>query len=79
MNNPLLDDDGENRAVRWFLEAYGGNHGLTVGAMQKHMSRCGYPLWPKWCDVLNEDRHHLTKGGAQLWLRYLFDLEKISE
>jgi hypothetical protein len=70
----LIDkDDGENRAVRWFLACYGGASGVTVGAMKRHLTNCGYPFWPTW--VAEQDREHLTKGGAQHWLRHLFALE----
>lgn len=75
MSGPLLDDDGENRAVRYFLAAYGGSNGMTIGTMKRHLECCGYPFWPEWCDTEHPSTH-LTKGGAQLWLRYLFDLEK---
>lgn len=68
----LLDDDGENRAVRAFLMLY-GQQGVTAASMRCHMESMGYPYWPDWVD---EQPGHLTKGGAQLWLRLLFDLEK---
>jgi hypothetical protein len=68
----LMDDDGENRAVRCFLMQY-GVPGLTTGAMRKHMERCGFSHWPEW--VTEQDGEHLTKGGAQHWLRHLFALE----
>lgn len=73
----LLNTDGENRPVRWFLAAYGGGTGMTVGRMKKHLKCCGYPFWPAWCDEPGEDAMHLTKGGAQLWLRHLFNLEEL--
>lgn len=76
MDRPLLDDEGENRAVRSFLAYYGGNAGGTVGDMRQHLEMSGYPFWPAWCQDAHVSREHLTKGGAQLWLRYLFDLEK---
>jgi lysophospholipase L1-like esterase len=69
-----MDDEGENLAVRVFLMQY-GTPGLTVGAMSRHMSRCGYPLWPAWVNGDAWDGGHLTKAGAQLWLRHLFSLE----
>jgi hypothetical protein len=49
---------------------------MTVGKMKKHLTNCGYPFWPTWCDEPNGDGMHLTKGGAQAWLRHLFSLEK---
>jgi hypothetical protein len=69
----LLDTDGENLAVRWFLAMYGGTTSPTVGQMRRHLEACGFPCWPEWAAAPNDD--HLTKGGAQDWLRYLFELE----
>lgn len=71
----LLDKDGENRAVRMFLALYGGNPGVTVEQMRKHLTLLGYELWPAWASDLTP-HGHLTKGGAQDWLRYLFALEQ---
>lgn len=73
MSTPLMDDDGENRAVRAFLMQY-GESGLTVGAMQRHMTRAGWPQCPEWVTA-SEGCEFLTKGGAQSWLRHLFALE----
>jgi hypothetical protein len=74
MDRELMDSDGENRAVRSFLMQY-GYPGLTVGAMRDHMRSSGWEgYWPEWV----ADAHsaaHLTKAGAQLWLRCLFALE----
>ena len=74
MSEHLLDDDGENRAVRAFLMMY-GEPGFTVGAMRFHMEMCGFPHWPEW--VTEGSTSHLTKAGAQLWLRHLFALEDV--
>ncbi len=72
----LLDDDGENKAVRWFLACYGGGGNKTIGTMKLHLEMSGFSgCWPEWCNTEHPSTH-LTKGGAQLWLRYLFDLEK---
>lgn len=68
----LIETDGENRAVRAFLLLYGGSAGVTTTQMRRHMEASGYPLWPEW--AAHADRH-LTKGGAQDWLRHLFALE----
>lgn len=68
----LIDTDGENRAVRAFLLLYGGSAGVTTTQMRRHMEASGSPLWPEW--AAHADRH-LTKGGAQDWLRHLFALE----
>jgi hypothetical protein len=68
----LLDVDGENRAVRMFLLLYGGSNGVTTGLMRYHLKMSGYDnAWPEWAN----DNMHLTKAGAQLWLRHLFNLE----
>lgn len=70
-DEPLMDH-GENRAVRAFLLHYGAP-GLTVGQMQRNMIRNGFPHWPAWVEV--GSTAHLTKAGAQDWLRHLFALE----
>lgn len=78
MNKDLIDADGENRAVRAFLAQYGSNHvGVSVGAMILHMERSGYPFYPEWAPHQWEE--HLTKAGAQQWLRHLFALEGQTE
>lgn len=70
---PILDADGENRAVRAFLMLYGcGNP--TAEGMAKHLRWCGFDIVPDW---VAQSPGHLTKGGAQLWLRMLFDAEKV--
>lgn len=69
----LLDDDGENRAVRAFLMYYGGGDDVTAEKMATHMRMSGFDVVPDW---IERSPGHLTKGGAQLWLRMLFDLEK---
>lgn len=75
MTKELLDADGENRAVRSFLMLYGGQYGISVEAMKAHMKLCGLPHWPAWADK-EPTSAHLTKGGAQDWLRHLFALER---
>jgi hypothetical protein len=74
MRKDLIDpEDGENRAVRAFLLHYGAP-GLTVGRMRENLRLSGWGgCWPEW--VNTQDREHLTKGGAQDWLRHLFALE----
>lgn len=71
-----LMDDGENRAVRFFLALYGGQRGITVGNMKENLRMAGYSHWPAWVDDPKEYHQHLAKTGAQIWLRHLFDLEK---
>ncbi|MGE8376284.1 MAG: hypothetical protein ACN6N5_13200 [Diaphorobacter nitroreducens] len=73
MDRELLDEDGENQAVRTFLMLYGT--GLTVARMREHMASAGWPQAPEWA-TKPEAQGHLTKGGAQDWLRHLFALEK---
>lgn len=71
-----LMDDGENLAVRWFLAMYGGQHGVTVGQMKAHLEACGFDgCFPDWVNSYHKDSH-LTKSGAQDWLRHLFGLEQ---
>lgn len=74
MDRELLDEDGENQAVRTFLMAY-GEPGLTVARMRRHMELAGWPQAPEWT-TKPEAQGHLTKGGAQDWLRHLFALEE---
>lgn len=69
----LLDDDGENQAVRMFLLLY-GQPGLTVAHMREHMESAGWPQVPEWA-TKPEAQGRLTKAGAQSWLRHLFALE----
>lgn len=73
---PLLKDN-ENQAIRTFLMLYGGEHGISVGDMKKHMTMSGYPLWPTWVDNELELKAHLTKSGAQGWIRHLLNLETV--
>jgi hypothetical protein len=70
---PVQDAEGENRAVRSFLLLY-GQRGVTVGGMKRHMGMSGFKSWPAWVDTEPEGAH-LTKAGAQLWIRHLFALE----
>ena len=73
----LIDEEGENRAVRMFLALYGGHSGVTKEQMRKHLQMSGFDgAWPEW--VTTHDGH-LTKGGAQLWIRHLFSLEPARE
>lgn len=73
MDRELLDEDGENQAVRTFLMAY-GEPGLTVARMRRHMELAGWHQAPEWT-TKPEAQGNLTKGGAQDWLRHLFALE----
>jgi hypothetical protein len=72
----LFDEDGENQAVRSFLMHYSCDRSLTVTQMRKHMKRSGW--LPEHCPPFARDSNdgsHLTKAGAQIWIRHLFDLE----
>ena len=68
----LIDEDGENLAVRVFLMRYGGAS-TTSTQMAAHMRALGFDVVPDW---VGQAPGHLTKGGAQLWLRMLFGLEQ---
>lgn len=75
MNN-LLDSDGENQAVRCFLLHY-QNPGVSIGALRNALRRSGFDgCWPDWVNG-RETSEPITKAGAQLWIRHLFDLEKL--
>jgi esterase/lipase len=79
MTRKLLDDDGENRAVRTFLQLYGATSSITLKDMCRHLEMSGFDgYWPEWV-ADSHDRDHLTKGGAQSWLRYLFSLEQTTD
>ena len=68
----MVDDEGENQAVRMFLALYGGQYGITAEQMRKHLKMAGFDgAWPEWA---NSHNGHLTKAGAQLWIRHLFAL-----
>lgn len=72
----LLREDGENMAVRGFLMMYGGANGITVGMMRDHMALLGWgKCWPAWVNEAHANMH-LTKAGAQDWVRHLFALEQ---
>lgn len=69
----LIDDDGENRAVRGFL--LGLEAGVTKFAtMRQHLTAYGFAHWP---DHFNVAQGHITKAEQQEWLRHLFALEAI--
>lgn len=71
----LLDDDGENRALRTFLMQYSCDRATTVGAMLAHMNRSGWRgLAPAFALGVRPEEN-LTKAGAQLWIRHLLSIE----
>ena len=71
----LMDADGENMAVRYFLDGYqiGVNR---IDGMREHLADFGLPYWPDWAAT---ESGPLTKTEAQNWLRHLFSLEGASE
>lgn len=73
----LLDAEGENQAVRTFLMQYSCDRSITVGAMRSHMTRSGWgeEAIPQFARN-TYSAEHLTKSGAQIWIRHLFDLER---
>jgi hypothetical protein len=79
VSRDLLDEDGENRMVRTFLMNYSCDRSGTLGGMRRHMSRSGWGVEciPEWV-LGSHENNHLTKAGAQLWLRHLFNLEKVA-
>ncbi len=71
----ILDDEGENLAVRSFLMQYSCDRSITAEEMCRHMKLSGWDeFWPTWAPGSNA---HLTKAGAQIWLRLLFNLEDL--
>ena len=70
----LMDEDGENRAIRTFLQVvYGGTKAaVSTDYMREHLEVAGWenhtPDWAK-------TNQTLTKAGVQLWLRFLISLE----
>lgn len=73
MNN-LVDQDGENMAVRAFLQQFQTRTRITSGEMAQHLKWCGFDfVTPEWA---NSDLH-ITAGEAQAWIRYLFALEAV--
>lgn len=68
----LIEDDGENRAVRGFLLGLECNI-KSSEEMKTHMKRYGTPYWPEYFNTVKVA--DLTKFDKQEWLRYLFYLE----
>lgn len=70
----LLDTDGENKAVRYFL-LHWQTPQITIGAMCQSLELSGFgaEFWPDFADPLSHA--HLNKSAAQAWLRHLFDIE----
>jgi hypothetical protein len=68
-----VDEDGENQALRVFLMGYGGSV-RTIEGMRDHLHDAGYDgHWPEWA---KDSTGHLTKLGAQNWIRHLIAMEQ---
>jgi hypothetical protein len=74
----LLAEDGENRALRTFLMQYSCDRSVSVATMAQHMSRSGWSAeyWPHFARQVDNAGKHLTKAGAQLWIRHLLNMER---
>jgi len=70
----LLDDDGENLALRTFLAFYGNNPTVSIGAMKDCMETSGWDNHPEF--VIRMSDWSMTKGTAQMWIRHLLSLEQ---
>lgn len=69
----ISQEPEENKALRMFLAYYGGNEGVTIQGMRSHLKYAGFNgYWPEW---VNTEEGHLTKSGAQLWIRYILAAE----
>lgn len=70
----LLDDDGENLALRTFLAFYGNNPTVSIGAMKDCMETSGWGNHPEFASRMSD--WSMTKGTAQMWIRHLLSLEQ---
>lgn len=78
LTREMLDDEGENLAVRSFLMQYSCDRAVTIDRMREHMDLCGWAgCWPEFVEKAGS-LEHLTKAGAQLWIRHLLDMERRS-
>lgn len=76
MMDNILDTDGENKALRCFLLHY-QSHKVSIGSMKYALKRSGFDgAWPEFVESRADDSDHLTKAGAQLWIRHLLSLEE---
>ncbi|XZG69283.1 hypothetical protein ACTSKR_11525 [Chitinibacteraceae bacterium HSL-7] len=70
-----LIKDGENQAVRAFLNFYCGDEPHEYGRLRWHLRQSGFEdAWPDWAAARSSSAH-ITTAEAQDWLRYLFALE----
>lgn len=66
--------DGENQAVRSFLQLYGTGGTVAIERMYYHLESRGFgAMCPSWTQ---KERGHLTAGGAQSWIRHMIGFEK---
>ena len=81
MNNlperELLDEEGENLALRTFLMQYSCDRSISIAAIGQHMRRSGWghEYWPAFARRVDNAAQNLTKAGAQIWIRHLISLE----
>ena len=75
---PILDNNGENKALSCFLDAYSNSIRKEIETIKSHMESNGYPYWPSW---VNESKKHsfMTSTQVQDWIKYLIKLEDIKE
>lgn len=72
----LVDNDGENIALRSFLRHYGGMRAPTIGEMRDNMELSGWVgCWPDFV-IDAVDRTPLTEACAQQWIRHILQLER---
>lgn len=78
LKRELVDDEGENQALRCFLMQYSCDRSMTLAAMAKFMLRSGWgsEYWPQFARNPELQGMPLTKAGAQLWIRHLIELER---
>ena len=73
MRDNLVCEDGENKAVRSFLQMYGSNPTALVSKFVHHMKSLEWDSYPSWVDSHLNTK--MTAGGAQDWIRHLIWLE----
>lgn len=68
----LIDEeDGENRAVRTFLQLYGNCQGITIERALSHMEIHGWESeCPPWAFYT---QGHMTTAEAQAWIVYMLN------
>ena len=65
---PTTSED-ENQAVRMFLMYYGAHSGVTIEGMRENLRISGHEgCWPDWAAT---ETGHLTKAGAQDWIKHI--------